>query len=64
MPLRLSTSVHGDFGESLVAAAQTVQEMISSAAPVTLSLVIGGTILWLLIAFPIGILSALRPGRS
>ena len=31
------------------------------AAPVTASLVFGGAILWMLIAIPIGILSALRP---
>ena len=35
--------------------------MIGRAAPVTSSLVFGGAIVWLLIAFPIGILSALRP---
>jgi peptide/nickel transport system permease protein len=32
-----------------------------NAAPVTASLVIGGAVLWMLIALPIGILSALRP---
>jgi peptide/nickel transport system permease protein len=32
-----------------------------SALPVTIGLVLGGAILWLIIAFPIGILSALRP---
>ncbi len=35
--------------------------MILGAAPVTASLVIGGAIIWLLIAFPIGLISALRP---
>ena len=35
--------------------------MIFSAAPVTLSLLLGGFVFWLLMAFPIGILSALRP---
>ena len=35
------------------------RDQIRSALPVTLSLVLGGTIMWLLIAFPIGILSAL-----
>jgi peptide/nickel transport system permease protein len=35
--------------------------MIWNAVPVTLALLVGGTILWLLIAFPIGIISALRP---
>ena len=32
-----------------------------NAAPVTASLVLGGAVLWMLIALPIGILSALRP---
>ena len=32
-----------------------------NAAPVTASLVLGGAILWMLIALPIGILSALKP---
>ena len=52
--------VRGDFGESL-RTPQKVRQMIHDAAPVTLSLIIGGTILWLLIAFPIGILSAVYP---
>jgi peptide/nickel transport system permease protein len=40
---------------------QPVNEIIKDAAPVTASLVIGGAILWMLVAVPIGILSALRP---
>ena len=40
---------------------QSVNETVMNAAPVTASLVIGGAILWMLIALPIGILSALRP---
>jgi len=40
---------------------QSVNHVIADAAPVTASLVFGGAILWLLIAFPVGILSALRP---
>ena len=32
-----------------------------NAAPVTASLVLGGAVLWMLIALPIGILSALKP---
>jgi peptide/nickel transport system permease protein len=34
---------------------------VKDAAPVTASLVFGGAIVWMLIAIPIGILSALRP---
>jgi peptide/nickel transport system permease protein len=34
---------------------------VLNAAPVTASLVLGGAVIWMLIALPIGILSALRP---
>jgi peptide/nickel transport system permease protein len=40
---------------------QEVSDMIWRAAPVTISLVAGAAVLWLLIAFPVGILSAMRP---
>lgn len=40
---------------------QPVTRIVKSAAPVTISLVLGGAILWMLIALPVGILSALRP---
>jgi peptide/nickel transport system permease protein len=40
---------------------QEVNKIVKAAAPVTISLVIGGAILWMLIALPVGILSALRP---
>src|SRR5579862_290246 len=40
---------------------QSVNGIVGAAAPVTLSLVLGGLVLWLLIALPIGVLSALRP---
>lgn len=51
---------HGSLGRSYFNR-QPVSSIIVSAAPVTLSLVIGGAIMWMLIALPIGILSALRP---
>ncbi len=38
-----------------------VNTMVGDAAPVTASLVFGGAILWMLLAIPIGVLSALRP---
>ncbi len=38
-----------------------VNDVVLTAAPVTASLVFGGAVLWLLIALPLGILSALRP---
>jgi peptide/nickel transport system permease protein len=40
---------------------QSVNSSIYSAAPVTISLVLGGAIVWMLIAVPVGILSALKP---
>jgi peptide/nickel transport system permease protein len=40
---------------------EPVNNLVLSAAPVTASLVIGGAVLWLMIALPLGILSALRP---
>ena len=40
---------------------QDVNEIVLRAAPVTASLVFGGALLWLAVAIPIGILSALRP---
>ena len=52
--------VDGSLGKSL-ATRQEVNDVVRAAAPVTISLVIGGAILWMLVAVPIGILSALRP---
>ena len=40
---------------------QSVNSEIFAAAPVTASLVIGGAILWMLIAIPVGVYSALHP---
>jgi peptide/nickel transport system permease protein len=40
---------------------QPVNTLVLQAAPVTASLVFGGVVFWLLLAIPIGILSALRP---
>lgn len=39
----------------------SVNYVVGHAAPVTASLVFGGAIFWMLIALPVGILSALRP---
>lgn len=52
--------VTGDLGQSFFGR-RDVTEIIGAAAPVTASLVVGAAVIWLLIAFPIGILSALRP---
>jgi peptide/nickel transport system permease protein len=40
---------------------QPVNTLVLQAAPVTASLVFGGVVCWLLMAIPIGVLSALRP---
>jgi peptide/nickel transport system permease protein len=40
---------------------QSVNSIVGNAAPVTASLVLGGAVFWMLLALPIGILSALRP---
>ena len=51
---------HHSLGRSF-ANREPVNTLVFSAAPVTASLVIGGAVLWLLIALPLGILSAMRP---
>jgi peptide/nickel transport system permease protein len=51
---------HQDLGHSWYNR-ESVNNIIADAAPVTASLVIGGAIFWMLIAIPIGVLSALRP---
>jgi peptide/nickel transport system permease protein len=51
---------HGSFGESW-STSRSVNDVIFEAAPVTLWLVLGGAVFWLMLAIPIGILSALRP---
>ena len=63
MPISFSGGVHlktPDLGRSYVNR-QSVNSIVISAAPVTASLVGGAVILWMLIALPIGIFSALRP---
>lgn len=52
--------VDGSLGRSF-ANRQEVNDIVLRAAPVTASLVFGGMIITLLIAIPIGVLSALRP---
>jgi peptide/nickel transport system permease protein len=56
-PLHLKTPSLGNS----YATRQPVNDIIKSAAPITASLVFGGAILWMLVAVPIGVLSALRP---
>jgi peptide/nickel transport system permease protein len=52
--------VHQDLGHSWYNR-ESVNQIVADAAPVTASLVIGGAFFWMLIAVPIGVLSALRP---
>jgi peptide/nickel transport system permease protein len=52
--------VHQNLGKSFTTR-QSVNTIVANAAPVTASLVFGGAVLWMLIALPIGILSALKP---
>ena len=52
--------IHQNLGYSF-ADRQSVNSKVGNAAPVTASLVFGGAIFWMLLALPIGILSALRP---
>ncbi|HET7129302.1 MAG TPA: ABC transporter permease [Gaiellaceae bacterium] len=51
---------HGDLGRSYGTREKVTTRLIR-ATPVTLSLVAGGLIVWLLIAVPLGMLAALRP---
>ena len=56
----LERTIHGNFGHSFVDR-QSVSTIVLDAAPVTAWLVLGGAFLWLVIAVPVGVLSALRP---
>jgi len=51
---------HGSLGRSFYSRRE-VKKLIFSAAPVTLSLLLGGLVFWLLMAIPIGVFSALYP---
>jgi peptide/nickel transport system permease protein len=51
---------NGSMGKSFFSR-RDVNEIIGAAAPVTISLIIGGAIMWMLIAVPLGVLSAMRP---
>jgi peptide/nickel transport system permease protein len=52
--------VHQSLGRSFTTRQDVTQEVLQ-AAPVTASLVLGGAVLWLMLAIPIGIMSAVRP---
>ena len=52
--------LHADLGTSF-ANRQSVNSIVLNAAPVTASIVFVGAIVWMAIAVPVGVLSALRP---
>jgi peptide/nickel transport system permease protein len=51
--------LHGDLGRSYANNAE-VKESIRRALPATIQLAVGSMVVWLLVAFPVGILSALK----
>jgi peptide/nickel transport system permease protein len=53
--------LHGDLGQSLTQGL-SVDTLLGRALPPTLSLMIGGLVLWLAVGVAAGIVSALRPG--
>jgi peptide/nickel transport system permease protein len=59
--LWLSHAIHGDFGASLITS-QRVSDAIDTRLPVTLSLMIGGLLVALVVGVGMGILSAVRAG--
>jgi peptide/nickel transport system permease protein len=56
----VSAVEHGSLGRSYVSR-RPVRDIIRDALPVTLALTVGGAVFWLLIALPLGVLSAIRP---
>ncbi|MGZ4396657.1 MAG: hypothetical protein ACXVZ2_14990, partial [Gaiellaceae bacterium] len=56
----LKDVAHGSLGRSYFSR-RPVRDTVFKSAQVTFALVLGGMLLWLLIAIPLGILSALRP---
>ena len=56
----LGDLAHGNFGTSW-RSQDEVGDMIGQAVPATASLVLGGMVLWLVVAFSLGIYSAVRP---
>jgi peptide/nickel transport system permease protein len=56
----LSRIVHGALGTSSVNGHE-VTTILTAAAPITAGLVLGGAVIWMLVALPLGLLAALRP---
>ena len=57
----LGKALHGDLGFSY-RSQQPVTKLIVNRLPATLSLVVGGVLVWLALGIPIGIMSARHPG--
>ena len=57
----LGNVLEGDLGESY-RTREDVTAILGRAAPVTASLVLGAALFWLLLAIPVGLISAMRPG--
>ena len=57
----LDRLLHGNLGQTL-AVGVSVDNLLRASLPPTLSLIIGGLVLWLLLGTLIGMVSALRPG--
>jgi peptide/nickel transport system permease protein len=56
----MSNVVHGDLGHS-TASGHDVLTVLTTVTPATAGLVLGGAVIWMLIAIPLGLGSALRP---
>ena len=56
----MSNLAHGNLGHS-TASSHDVLTVLTTVAPATAGLVLGGAVIWMLIAIPLGLLSALRP---
>jgi peptide/nickel transport system permease protein len=56
----LSRIAHGALGTSSVNGHE-VTTILTTAAPITAGLVLGGAVLWMLVALPLGLIAALRP---
>ena len=54
-------ATQGSLGTSYTSRGREVNDMLIAAAPITASLVIGGLLFSLMLAIPVGLLSALRP---
>ncbi|MCC6613665.1 MAG: ABC transporter permease [Anaerolineae bacterium] len=59
----LVNAAHGDFGDSLITG-QPVADQIVRRLPATLQLAVLAIVIGMLIAFPLGILSAMRPNSA